>query len=89
MEIIDQLEPVRRGPYCGCIGFIAPDEMCFNITIRTMMIDAQHERLDYSVGGGIVADSDPATEYDETIDKAQAMLTALQPFTAVQSTQLI
>ncbi len=89
MEIIDQLEPVRRGPYCGCIGFIAPDEMCFNITIRTMMIDAQHERIDYSVGGGIVADSDPATEYDETIDKAQAMLTALQPFTTVQSAQLV
>lgn len=77
MQIIDELEPVRRGPYCGCIGWMSRDAMCFNIAIRTMLLDPVQQRVDYSVGGGIVADSDPAAEYDETIAKAQAMLQAL------------
>ena len=78
MQIIDELEPVRRGPYCGCIGYISRQATCLNIAIRTMLIDTDMCTLDYSVGGGIVADSDPHFEYDETIDKAAAMLAALQ-----------
>ena len=111
MQIIDELEPVQRGPYCGCIGMIGRDHATLNIAIRTLLLTpgavcdvrraacvsdtpspTRHaartthnaERntqyaLDFSVGGGIVADSDPAAEYDETIDKAQAMLRALHP----------
>ena len=79
MQIIDELEPVRRGPYCGCIGWFTQREMCLNIAIRTMLLDPAAERVDFSVGGGIVADSSPAGEYDETIDKAQAMLRSLGP----------
>jgi para-aminobenzoate synthetase component 1 len=78
MQIIDELEPVRRGPYCGCIGWLSSDAMCMNIAIRTMLLDAGAGRVDFSVGGGIVADSSPAGEYDETIAKAQAMLRALR-----------
>ncbi len=78
MQIIDELEPVRRGPYCGCIGWFTQNDLCLNIAIRTMLLDPVNERVDFSVGGGIVADSSPAGEYDETIDKAQAMLRSLQ-----------
>ncbi len=78
MQIIDELEPVRRGPYCGCIGWMSRDAMCFNLAIRTMLLDPLGQRVDFSVGGGIVADSQPAAEYDETIAKAQAMLNALR-----------
>jgi len=86
MEIIDELEPVRRGPYCGCIGMLSAEHSCLNIAIRTMLIessgaeqrsDQKGGRVDFSVGGGIVADSDPASEYEETLDKAEAMLSAL------------
>lgn len=84
MQIIDELEPVRRGPYTGAIGYIHRDTACFNIAIRTLLIengtdDAFRGRghVDYSVGGGIVADSTPAGEYQESLDKAQAMMRAL------------
>jgi len=75
MQIIDELEPVRRGPYCGAIGFVHGDRACFNIAIRTLLLE--DDRLDLHVGGGIVADSDPAHEYDETLVKAAAMRAAL------------
>lgn len=77
MEIIEEIEPVRRGPYCGCLGFLSPQMSCLNIAIRTMMIDTAESHVDFSVGGGIVADSTPAGEYEETLDKAQALLAAL------------
>ncbi len=77
MQIIRELEPVTRGPYCGCIGYLTHDSCCLNIAIRTMLIDPAHHRVDFSVGGGIVADSRPDAEYDETITKAQAILRAL------------
>ncbi|MHC4991374.1 MAG: anthranilate synthase component I family protein, partial [Planctomycetota bacterium] len=71
MQIIDELEPVGRGPYCGVIGFLGDDGgACLNVAIRTMLIDPKHGRLDYGVGAGIVADSVPAHEYDETLAKA-------------------
>ncbi len=77
MQIIDELEPARRGPYCGCIGYLCGRQACLNIAIRTMLLDAAAGRVDLSVGGGIVADSDPAGEYQETLDKAAAMRAAL------------
>jgi para-aminobenzoate synthetase component 1 len=76
MEIIEELEPARRGPYCGAIGYISADgHVQFNVAIRTMI--ALGDRVYFSVGGGIVADSEPAAEYEETIVKARAMLAAL------------
>lgn len=76
MQIIDELEPVRRGPYCGAIGWVAADgSMEFNVAIRTMTF--ANGMVYIPVGGGIVADSVPQAEYDETIVKAKAMLDAL------------
>jgi len=76
MQIIDELEPVRRGPYCGAIGWIGADgAMEFNVAIRTMMV--KDGLVHVPVGGGIVADSEPQAEYDETMVKAQAMLAAM------------
>jgi para-aminobenzoate synthetase component 1 len=75
MQIIEELERTRRGPYCGAIGLLTPERVCLNIAIRTMLMEPG--RVDFSVGGGIVADSEPAMEYQETLDKAQAMLLSL------------
>lgn len=76
MQIIDELEPVRRGPYCGAIGYIAADgTMEFNVAIRTMIV--KDGVVHIPVGGGIVADSNPADEYEETLVKARAMFAAL------------
>jgi para-aminobenzoate synthetase component 1 len=72
MEIIDELEPIRRGPYGGAIGYLAEDgSLEFNIAIRTMIVKSG--MIHIPVGGGIVADSDPAAEYEETLVKAKAM----------------
>ncbi|MDB5326168.1 MAG: pabB [Phycisphaerales bacterium] len=75
MEIIEELEPVRRGAYCGAIGWIGGGEMELSVAIRTMTI--QNGIAYVPVGGGIVADSVPADEYAETMTKATAMLAAL------------
>ena len=76
MEIIEELEPTRRGPYCGAIGYLAPGgRMEFNVAIRTMIV--RDGLVHIPVGGGIVADSDPHAEYDETLVKAAAMFAAL------------
>lgn len=76
MQIIRELEPHARGPYCGAIGYLDADgSMQFNIAIRTLLIRGTEVRV--PVGGGIVADSQPAAEYDETIVKAMAALAAL------------
>lgn len=76
MQIIDELEPVRRGPYCGAIGYIAADgSMEFNVAIRTMIV--KDGLVHIPVGGGIVADSDPEAEYEETLVKAKAMFAAV------------
>ncbi len=77
MEIIEELEPVRRGPYTGSFGYIGWNgDLDLNIVIRTLVWCAGKGYL--QVGAGIVADSDPAKEYEETIQKAQAFFTALQ-----------
>jgi para-aminobenzoate synthetase component 1 len=77
MEIIAELEPTRRGPYCGAIGYIGFDGMMdLNIAIRTYAIEGR--TVTFQAGGGIVADSDPAAEYEETIAKARALIGALR-----------
>jgi anthranilate/para-aminobenzoate synthase component I len=77
MEIIQKLEPHQRGPYTGSLGWIGfHGDLTFNILIRTLFLD--QGRLSFPVGAGIVADSDPWREYQETLHKAQAMLEALQ-----------
>ena len=76
MEIIAELEPTTRGPYCGAIGYIAADGgMDSAIAIRTMTVKGR--RITFQAGGGIVADSDPALEYEETLAKARDMRRAL------------
>ncbi len=76
MEIIAELEPTRRGPYCGSIGYIGFDGwMDTSIIIRTICIRGR--QLTFQVGGGIVADSDPAGEYEESMTKAKAMIEVL------------
>jgi para-aminobenzoate synthetase component 1 len=77
MQIIDELEPVRRGPYCGAIGYLAADgTMEFSVAIRTMTM-LSDGIVHVPVGGGIVAESDPSAEYEETLVKARATLQAL------------
>jgi para-aminobenzoate synthetase component 1 len=76
MEIIAELEPSRRGVYCGSIGYLSvTGAMDTSIVIRTFV--ALGGRAYFSVGGGIVADSDPEAEYQETLDKARALITTL------------
>ncbi|NNF03471.1 MAG: anthranilate synthase component I [Rhodothermales bacterium] len=77
MEIIDELEPVRRGPYAGAVGYIdfrGNLDTC--ITIRTMLVAG--DAIMIQAGAGIVADSDPSREYDETVNKAGALLRAIR-----------
>ena len=77
MEIIDELEPVARGPYTGSIGYISlAGNMDLNIIIRTFII--KDGRAHVQVGAGIVADSDPEREYYETLHKAEALLKVLE-----------
>jgi para-aminobenzoate synthetase component 1 len=77
MEIIEELEPVRRGPYTGSFGYIGWNGgLDLNIVIRTLVWCAGKGYL--QVGAGIVADSDPTKEYEETLQKAQAFFSALQ-----------
>ena len=76
MEIIEELEPVRRGPYTGALGWIGPDgAMATSILIRTLVADGT--RLTLHVGGGITWRSDPAAEWAETIAKASGPLSAI------------
>lgn len=79
MEIIDELEPVRRGPYTGSLGYIGfSGNMDLNIIIRTFVI--KDGRAYIQVGAGIVADSDPEREYYETLKKAEALVKTLDTF---------
>ncbi len=76
MEIIAELEDVRRGPYCGTVGYVSvTGDMDTSIVIRTAL--ATRADLYLSLGGGIVADSDPAAEYRETMDKGKAILSTI------------
>ncbi len=77
MEIIDEVENLRRGPYGGSVGYLSFDgnlDAC--ITIRTCLI--RNGRVYVQAGAGIVADSVPATEFEETCNKAKALLKAVE-----------
>jgi len=77
MEIIDELEPVRRGPYGGAVGYFSfSGNMDFCITIRTMLLN--EGKLYLQAGAGVVADSDPQAEYEETVNKAAGMRQAVE-----------
>lgn len=78
MEIIAELEPTVRGPYCGSLFYVGFDGSAdSSILIRTFTV--RRGWIQCSVGGGIVAQSDPAAEYEETLHKAAGMLSALSP----------
>jgi anthranilate synthase component 1 len=77
MEIIDEFEPHRRGPYAGAVGYIDySDNMDTCIALRTMVIKGNKAYV--QAGAGIVADSDPTSEYEETLNKARGLLRAIQ-----------
>ncbi|MBT8044399.1 MAG: chorismate-binding protein, partial [Verrucomicrobiae bacterium] len=81
MEIIKELEPVPRGLYTGAVGYIGFNgESQFNIPIRTLV--RENDQLHYHVGAGIVADSDPGEEYEETLHKAKGIRLAIERFRA-------
>jgi para-aminobenzoate synthetase component 1 len=72
MEIIDELEPTRRSLYTGAIGYLGRGGASgFNIAIRTVLVEG--DRVSYQVGGGIVADSDPDAEFEETMHKGRGL----------------
>lgn len=77
MEIIEELEPVRRGPYGGAIGYFSFNgDLDTAITLRTIVMKDGTAYV--QAGGGIVADSDPAAEYQETVSKAGALMRAIE-----------
>lgn len=77
MEIVDEQEPTRRGFYAGCLGYFSySGDMDMAITIRTMLVDGQTAYL--QSGGGLVADSVPANEYQECVNKAKALVSAIE-----------
>jgi para-aminobenzoate synthetase component I len=80
MQIIQELEPDARDAYCGAIGFVRKGnggiEAAFNVAIRTMTL--RNGIATIPVGAGIVADSDPAEEWEETLTKSRAMLAAVE-----------
>ena len=76
MQVIEQLEPVRRGPYAGAFGWLAPDGACdLAVVIRTAVVTDGRAHL--HVGGAIVADSEARAEYDESLLKARTVARAL------------
>jgi len=77
MEIIDELEPTRRGPYGGAVGYFSySGNMDLCITIRTILVKEGKSYI--QVGAGIVADSDPDNEYQETVSKGEGMMQAIR-----------
>ena len=77
MEIIDELEPVSRGPYCGALGYLGFNrESQLSIVIRTAVCTGG--KIHFNVGAGIVADSNPEAEYEETLAKARGFFAALR-----------
>jgi anthranilate synthase component 1 len=85
MEIIDEIEPTRRGPYAGAVGYVSYSgnlDSC--ITIRTIVCHGA--RASIQVGAGIVADSDPKTEWLETCSKARGLILALRMAAAGRQT---
>lgn len=87
MEIIDELEPISRGPYCGCLGYLGFNrESQLSIAIRTAV--CKDGLAHFNVGAGIVADSVPEAEYEETLAKARGFLAALDMATVGDQTSV-
>jgi para-aminobenzoate synthetase component 1 len=85
MQIIDELEPISRGPYCGAIGYLGFNrESQLSIAIRTAI--CAREKIYFNVGAGIVAESNPAAEYEETLAKARGFFEALKIKNFISST---
>lgn len=86
MQVIDALEPSPRGAYCGAVGVIAPGRMELNVAIRTISLaaaaDGGEGALRYSAGCGIVADSDPRQEYEESLHKSAVLLRTVHALSA-------
>jgi anthranilate/para-aminobenzoate synthase component I len=85
MQVIDELEPVARGPYCGTVGLISPTAVTLNVAIRTIALhhtDADGGTLRYSAGCGIVAESQPRHEYEESLHKCAVLLRTAHALTA-------
>jgi para-aminobenzoate synthetase component 1 len=77
MEIIDRCEPTQRAVYTGSIGFLGLDgSVCLNIAIRTIII--KDGKAYVQSGGGIVADSEPQAEWNETLVKARALISGIK-----------
>ena len=77
MQIIDELEPVQRGIYSGGLGYLDfRGNMDLSMVIRTILL--KENKAYFHVGGAIVAESDPKQEYQETLDKAKALIISLQ-----------
>ncbi|HEU4454613.1 MAG TPA: anthranilate synthase component I [Longimicrobium sp.] len=78
MEIIDELETVRRGPYAGAVGHFSYGGRSMDTAIAIRTVVAEGGKAHVQAGAGIVADSDPAAEYEETLNKARALFRAVQ-----------
>jgi len=77
MEIIEEIEPTRRGPYGGAVGYFSfSGNMDTCITIRTFLVKGG--KVYVQAGAGIVADSDPEREYQETVNKVEALMKAVE-----------
>src|SRR5690606_17378545 len=77
MEIIDEIEPHKRGPYAGAVGYFDfSGNMDTCITLRTIVV--QGDKAYIQAGAGIVADSDPRREWQETLNKARGLLKAIE-----------
>jgi para-aminobenzoate synthetase component 1 len=78
MQIIDELEGTRRGIYSGSVGYIQPNgDFDLNVVIRSIAANRRTERISMQVGGAITAMSDPQSEYEECLLKAEAMMETL------------
>ena len=77
MKILNSLEPVRRGIYSGGVGYLDyAGGMDLNMVIRSLIIEG--DQISYHAGGGVVADSSPSAEYQESLDKVVALQRALK-----------
>jgi anthranilate/para-aminobenzoate synthase component I len=77
MQVIDELEPCARGPYCGAIGLVSPGRIALNVAIRTIALagtDGGSGALRYLAGCGIVAESDPRHEHEESLHKSAVLV---------------
>ena len=84
MEIINELEPNNRGPYGGSVGYFGfSGNMDMSITIRSFYLE--DKKLFFQAGAGIVADSKPTNEFNETVSKSQAMLNAIKKGASIEN----